>query len=142
MTKSGSISQMSVDLLKGRSAAAFGPAEGDQIPRALRSRCLPAQDVKISVIGLNFIEDSVGFVPAVGQSRHLMVSTSQPKPYRPLVQRAPAVVLTSNFIGHSRPIFGASSPSTIGGLTQPRGASSTGNSDSARSVRRVMMIVH
>ena len=63
------------------------------MPRPIRRRCLPAQDIEVAVIGANFVKGVLRAVPLVKYLLDHVLTILKPKSNRPFVGRSSGVAV-------------------------------------------------
>ena len=63
------------------------------MPKAMRRRCFPAQDIEIAVIRSYFVKSILGAVPLVKYLFDHVLTILKPKSNRPFVRRPPGVAV-------------------------------------------------
>jgi hypothetical protein len=67
--------------------------EGYEIPNPIWHRGLPAEDIKVPIVGTDFVKDLLGAVPLVNDVFDQVLVSLQPKTDRPLVRFPSRVTL-------------------------------------------------
>ena len=76
-----------------KSALARQLPERHQMPRPIRRRRFPAQDIEIAVVRAYFVKGILGAVPLVKYLLDHVLAILKPKSNRPFVRRPPGVAI-------------------------------------------------
>ena len=76
-----------------KSALAWQLPERHQMPRPIRRRRFPAQDIEIAVVCANFVKGILWAVPLVKHLLDHVLAILKPKSNRPFVRRPPGVAV-------------------------------------------------